>query len=71
MSNLFTVSMYNVGTVPLEQASTKDASVKTEHFNDESKALEFAATYKDKYHNVTVKNHVGQVIVKYHDGTEV
>ena len=70
MAKPFTVSMYNVGTVPLDATHHKGPSGKVEYFDDESKTLEFATSYKDKYQIVTVKNSTGDVIIKYHNGIE-
>ena len=71
MPKKFIVSMYNVGTVPLDEVSQIESSHKVERFDDESKAIESATAHKDKYQNVTVKNPDGEIILKYQNGRKI
>ena len=70
MPKLFTVSMFNVGTVPLDVIPRQESGIKIEHFDNEAQALKFATAQKTKYKVVTVKNTTGDIIVKYHKGIE-
>ncbi len=68
MPSPFTVSMYNIGTSSLSPNHPKDPSMKIEHFDNKIEALEFAASKKDTYSKVIVKNHKGQLLKKYDNG---
>ena len=70
MSNHFTVSMFNVSTGSLDAFPAQDSGHKTNTFDNKTQALEYAATNKNKYKVVIVKNPKGDIILKYHDGRE-